>query len=349
MDSRKLLQLTVLLLALVGIIVVANKLSGPRQSAKDTKFFPTFTEANCASILIAQGPDSVRLSKRGDVWMESNPTLSAQSANALQSTPSAVERKREYPADSALAATALEKLGKMTRGELLSQNVEKQSLFEVDSARGTYVEAFDGKGVSLGAILIGKNGADWSSAFVRAMGSNNVYSVGGNVKSSFFADRKRWRNKLVMKFDESLAEKIVLAKQGGTTISLEKKSDTTVPASWRLVGSDSGTVLTDKVNEILSAASNLHALDYEEQALSDSAMGFAAPELVLNISLKGGSMRRLIVGRKKETSSNQFWVRTNDKPYTFLVEDFTIQKFDKNVNGLKGIEEKTSPAKPKRP
>jgi hypothetical protein len=350
MNGKKLLWMTVAFLAVVGIIVLGNKLSAPKQAGKSLRFFSTFSEANCSSVLLVGGTDSVRIKRKGEIWVVAGePSAAANEpaaagplgANKPATGPSL---KKDYPADSASVQTMFEKLGSMSRTELISQNPDKQSTFEVDSAHGTYAEVFDDKGASLGSLRIGKNGADWSTTFVRAIGSNDVYLVGNNVKNAFFADRKRWRDKKIMQFDRAAVEKLVFAKQGGNMISLAaKKADTTANAAveWRFASPDTGKAKTDVVNDALGAGANLLAGDWEEDAsISDSAMGFIKPELILTISLKGAITKQLVVGRKKE-SVNKFWVRTPDMPgTTFLVDDYTIAKFDKNVNGLRGIEEK---------
>jgi hypothetical protein len=356
MNGKKLLWLTVALLVVVALIIAANKLSAPKQAAKTLKFFPTFSENACSSILMVSGTDSVRIKRKGEVWVVAgDPSASSQPEQAsLASGPAQGQLssiKKDYPADSASIQTLLEKLKGMTKSELISQNPEKQSVFEVDSAKGMFVDVFDEKGASMGAFRIGKNGPDYTSTFVRPLGSNDVYSVGGSIKYAFFTDKNRWRDKSIIKFDKNLVDKIVLNKQGGNTFVLNKKTDTAgTLIQWDLTQPDSAKAKTEVVDEILNTAADFRAAEYEDNAaLTDSAMGFASPEVVLTFNIKGGNSKQIIVGRKNEASGNKFWVRNPEKPaYTFLVEDVNILKFDKNKNSLLGIEEKKPVEKGKK-
>jgi len=336
MNTKKLITLAAVLAVIVALIIAANQLGSRKPSAKSLAFFPKFSEQTCSSILIVEKADSVRIRKKGDVWIVAPFASDAGTAPVMAGTePEAAGTGVEYPADSASIATALEKLTGMKRDDLISQNPEKQSLFEVDSARGIYVEAFDEKQKSYGGFYIGKSGPDYSSHYVRLVGSNDVYSVSNSIRYSFFADRKRWRDKLVVSFDRGQAEKIVIAKQAGNTFVIDKSTDTSGQARWSLSTPQQAPAKTQAMDDLLNTLSNFRCADYEENAaLADTAMGFGAPELVVTVTLSGGTEKKVVVGKMKEPEK-KFWVRTPDRKFTYLFDEWNISKLDKNIGDLK--------------
>ena len=331
MKKNKILFWIGAVILVVLIIVVSEKLSNRAPSETSIKFFPNATEKTISSIAIMDAQDTVKLKKKGDIWIISTEAAAKSSlvketmtGSGMGITPvidtgkpglAPLSVMKEFPVDSASIAIALEKLSGMKQEVEISENTAKQSLFEVDSVKGTYVEAFDVDGKSLGAVRIGKNGADWSSYFVRAIGSNKVYSVGGSIRTTFFTDKKRWRDKNILKFARTSAKNITIIKKDGTTISLAKASDT--GSTWNLVSPVNAPAKTDQVDDVLNKFSFFTAADFEDTPLPDSVTGFNAPELMVNVEL-GGAMKKIIVGHQKPGTKN-FWVKTDGKDQVYLV------------------------------
>jgi len=224
MKGKKLLYTVSILILAILAIVVSEKLNKKAPTETSLKFFPTCTEKNISEITIKDSKDSVKVRRKGDVWVVSRFATGsvAQSPLNTGSEQTTDANLVEFPADSASVATVLEKIVNMKKGELISENPAKQSIFEVDSSKGILVDVLDESGKSKGSFRIGKNGADWSSSYVRMVGSNAVYMVGGRVRYSFFTDLKRWRDKSIIKFDRSAAKRITLIKKGGSSLTVAK-------------------------------------------------------------------------------------------------------------------------------
>jgi len=104
------------------------------------------------------------------------------------------------------------------------------------------VEIKNDKGASIGALYIGKNGANWDQNFVREKGSNDVYLAGGSVRTAFFGDRKRWKDKTIVKFDKAFVKKLQIAKKDSGTVELVRTTpsptDTSIKEGWQIVGQE---------------------------------------------------------------------------------------------------------------
>lgn len=342
MKTKNLIILGIILVVIVGIIFLCENIGSRKKSGKIKEFFPKFTAANCSAFKIAEKDKMVKVKRQGDNWVieskgEEETKKEGESAPILEET---VEKEPtagsgfEYPADSSSVASVMEKLTAMKMDELISQNPEKQEVFEVDSVNGTLVEAWDNKNKSLGSFRIGKSGPDWNSHYVRIVGSNDVYCVGGSIKYAFFADEKRWRDKTVIKFDPVLATKITLAKKDSATIELQKTVDTT-GVKWHIAAPEKYPADSTTVSKIITELSKLITSNFEENLeASDSITGFDSPYLVITVALNNGDKKKITLGNLKE-DDNQRWVKAEDKEAIFLLYKTKFDNIDKSVEELK--------------
>ena len=163
--------------------------------------------------------------------------------------------------------TALDKLKSMKKDELISQNPSKQSDLQVDTVSGMRVDLINDKGIPFATFYIGKNGADWSTCFIRMKGSNDVYLVGGSVKYSFFAENNRWKDKSITKFDRAFAKGITIAKKDTTiqiTQTVPSPKDSSAKTAWLMVSPVKDTAKQPEIDKILTTMSQLSAMEFEE-------------------------------------------------------------------------------------
>jgi hypothetical protein len=346
MKTKKLIILGIILVVVVGIIVLSEKMGSQKKSGKVKEFFPDFSATNCSAFLISDKNGSVKLKKQGDIWVieskgEEETKKEEESAPILEET---VEKdptsstEFEYPADSASVASVMEKLAVMKMDELISKNPEKQEVFEVDSVKGTLVEVWDSKNKSIGKFRIGKSGPDWSSHFVRMIGSDDVYSVSGSIKYAFFTDNNRWRDKAVLKFDALLLKKIKIAKKDSAVIELERTVDTT-GAKWNITAPEKSPADSASLAKMVKDLSILMTSNFEENLDSpDSVTGFNDPYIVVSLELENGDKKMLTIGNLKE-DDNQRWVKADDKQAIFLLYKSKFDNVDKSLEELKKKEE----------
>jgi len=258
----------------------------------------------------------VTVHQKGDVWVVS-PGVNSSSP--------------EYPTDSASVAIALEKLSGMKKGELASKNPEKQSIFEVDTVKGMSVEVFNAAGKSLGTILIGKNTPDWNSNYVRQDKSNDVYTAAGGIGYSFFTDITRWRDKLIMSFDKSLAKNITLIRKDGTSIALAKADSGN---TWNIITPEQCAAKSDQADGIISKLALFNAVGFQDTVLADSVFGLTKPELVVSIGLKNGA-KKITFGAKRADGKN--YAMVDGRETIYLVNDYDVNALNKELKDLKDI------------
>ncbi|MBD3345071.1 MAG: DUF4340 domain-containing protein [Chitinivibrionales bacterium] len=343
MKTKNLITSGIALIVVILIVVFANQIANKKPSDKALKFFPEFSVEKCSAFQIADSKDTVKVKRKGDIWIVVEPNekeAMQKSSNSplidemdsadvgKEESSGLAHQITEYPADSAAVQSALEKFEKMKKDEVISQNPEKQELFEVDEGNGVLVEVWNDKGNSIGKFRIGKKGTDWSSHYVRPVGSNTVYSVRGSIKYSFFTEVKRWRDKSIVEFNKDRLKTITLTKQGSELV-LEKEIDTASNAIWNIVTPD-GKVKAKKaeVDKIVNEFATFRCAAWEEDpSLTAEDMGFDEPEIVITAKLDNGDVKKAIIGNQKDETS-RFWVTTPDRDYVYLVNENIIKRFD---------------------
>lgn len=351
MKTKNLAISAIILVILVGIIVLTNVMSNRRPSSQARQFFPELSESTITAFQVIEKDKGVKVFKQGDVWkavqLVSHKETPAETSDSATASPVAgidagsadeyVEQGRAYPADSAAVATALEKIASMERDILVSQNPEKQDVFEVGKDKGRLVQVFGEDGKKTGSFMVGKNATDFSSHYVREVGSNKVYSVAGSIRYSLFSEFDRWRDKTILDFDKSLA-RIVTVKKQGETFTVERMTDTTGAVQWKLTSPIKANANNEPIDEIIGKLANLKAADWEEDSLKEAeGLGFTNPEVVVTVTMQNGDEKKLIVGKKKEGTS-QFWVTVPERDDVFLMSDYAVKPLDTSVDALKAPE-----------
>lgn len=339
MNGKKVYTLGAILVVIVALLVLQNKLSSKKPTDQEVKFFPALTESSIGSLTIREGTASVVLKRKGDAWTVQKPGASAAAPAATPSlspilnSTSAAEpgTAADFPVDSASITAALEKITSLKKSALISENREKQSLFEVDTIKGVQVEVVDNSGKQLGAFIIGKSGPDYNSNYIRQKGSSSVYMASGGIKYSFFTDLTRWRNKSIVKFDKASAQGLTLAKSDGSMITIAH-SDSGNP--WQIIEPVKSPAKTEEVDGMLEKLSQLTATDFQDEPLADSAMGFDKPELGITVSFKNGSSKHIIFGKK--STDGKYWVKTDGKSQLYLTSEYTLTQLNKKLDELKG-------------
>lgn len=342
MKNKNLAVSAALLVLIVAAIMVGKMLSQKSADSKNNNFVPNFSEAACGGFTVTGAGKSVSIMKKNGSWVVTGNQVVQGSAPGVDSAfqPEA-QPTRDYPADSAAVHTALGKLTAMEKGDLISQNPEKQAQLEVDSTKGRLVTVYNASGKTLATFFIGKSGPDWNSNYVREKGSNEVYTVAGSIKYAFFNDNNRWRDKVLTQFDKTQVQTIALNKKGIKPLVLkEVPADSNGVASWEIAGQPAKQSAVDAV---LGTLSNLRATDYEDSSFTDDIMGFAAPNLTITVTLRDGNEQSLVLGVEKATSG-KLWVRSSKKPdFTLLVHKSTVEKLDKTAADF--VAETTAKAK----
>lgn len=337
MSGKKMIFAVVAIVVAILVIVIGENAGKQKPSEQSLLFFPGLAQKDIAALEMSDASGKVRIQRKGDIWIiGNNGAASSTSANPIVGSSAPVANGLEYQADSASIISILEKIVAIKKDDTpISKNPEKQSLYEVDSAKGLSVEVFDQTGKSRGSFRLGKNGPDYSSCYVRMAGSNEVYMVGGNIRYSFFTDSKRWRDKTVIKFDQNTAQNVTIMKKDGSKIVLGKDS------TWSIKEPIQSPAKASEIQSILSGLSRLTAADIVDTLTQESpTAGFGTPELAVAITLNNNTVKNVVFGAKN--GSSQYYVKTDGKPYVYLIGEYEFNKFNVAADKLK--EEPPKPA-----
>lgn len=325
MKTKVLILLGVILITLLAIVFLREKHAAKKEPTESPQIFAERTKDTCGSFQITDLNGFIKIKRTGDRWVvaatspaKKKPQTLVQQAQSSQKEASLkVNPFDDYPAYSAAVDAALKVLQEMRMDDLISQNPEKQKLFEVDSMNGTLVEVFDAGDKLIKALFIGKCDVDGGSYYVRVKGTNDVYHVEGDVKSPFFTEVTRWRDHSVLIFDWKQANKITLAKHGNGAIAIEKSIDTADTARkrcWTITAPVKVKADSGKTEDMILEAANLTTNIWEESPVSEAAMGFTKPWLVITVALDNGAEKIVTVGsRKNDAADPERWVKSSEK------------------------------------
>ena len=291
---------TVLISALIVLVIIlflfANPFRAPQGTeAESNMLFPDLAAKEPAEIIV-DGTNDLHLWKKNDEWLVKG------------------EREGEWlPADTAGVNRALRAIHAATDRELVSQNPEKQSIFEVDS-QGAYVKILDADSTTMAEIWIGKSGTTYSTNYVRPEGSNNVYLVGQRIKNQFDRAWRGLRNMYIVRVPREEVNRIEVTRND-SLLSYELQDDNT----WLLTSPKEGKVTDHYSSRILNTISNFRAAEIVTADTVDTA--FSPPFLKVVVINKDGSDKTILIGNESAIEGRRYakldgaeWVYEIGKP-----------------------------------
>lgn len=154
-----------------------------------------------------------------------------------------------YEADSAAVARMFTALSEVEVGALAAANPDNHERLGV-TGREAWMLEFRLLGGESRIVALGRVGSAFQTAYARLPGSDEVYTVRGDVRGSFTRTLTDWRDKLIARTDVESIESIEVERDGGVII-VERDE-----AGWTVAGSgsvpDSATVanMLDEVDEL---------------------------------------------------------------------------------------------------
>jgi hypothetical protein len=278
-------------LALLLALLVRSGARGRSPGEAEALLFPKATEANATKIEIRpRGGTASVLEKTGETW--------------------GVTAAGGYPADPEAVNAIFTALAGIRASELVSKSAEKQALYEVDSA-GTTVTVSGGDGRPLARFIVGKNGPDFQSSYVRPVDSEKVYLSSESLRSVVDRGRRGWRDRKILSFapEDVVGMRLLSA---GDTLALDKQPDGT----WAVAG-DASRVGRAPVLDGIHRTLARYITDEFADSVSADTVGLAPPERVIEVQVRTGPPEVLEIGKLKE--ERQYWVRRGGKPTIFIV------------------------------
>jgi len=149
----------IVLVILVGIYFL-NKSSQTKFESTSEAIFNDEPE-DIFKFLIQQGQEAIELSRVDTLWrISGNDTLEVKSR----------------PMDN-----LFDKVLKVNRGTIISENPEKYGKYSVDDSTGTHLAVINSKGETVGYYVFGRSKSDYSRSYVRVGSDPKVYLADQNV------------------------------------------------------------------------------------------------------------------------------------------------------------------------
>jgi len=149
----------IVLVILVGIYFL-NKSSQKKFKSTSEAIFNDEPK-DIFKFLIQQGQEAIALSRVDTLWrISGNDTLEVKSRSM---------------------DNLFDKVLKVNRGTIISENPEKYGKYSVDDSTGTHLAVINSKGETVGYYVFGRSKSDYSRSYVRVDSDPKVYLADQNV------------------------------------------------------------------------------------------------------------------------------------------------------------------------
>lgn len=221
-----------------------------------------------------------------------------------------------YAADKYAADTAVEKLGGLEFGDLVTEQRARHAEYEVEGENALQVRA-EGGGKVLCDLIFGKVMDDFT--LMRVAGKDQVWQAVGALRYAFEREVKNWRDRTIIDFKQEDARTLKVSTPD-SSIVLSRKDDKT---SWTV---ESSTVAIDALDEntvtnVLSTMYSLQAFDFGDAETPEKA-GLSPPRATVTVVLKDKKEHTLRIGSQKDEN---YWVQRPDKPQIWSLQKYSVE------------------------
>lgn len=296
-----------LIIALTVLIILFIIIKGcqPKLEQATGSKFASFDTLGITKIEIdaSENNKDVILTKAGETWMLTSPI--------------------EYKADEQTIKYLMKSLSELpSNPDIISENPENQSKFEVDST-GTVVKIYEDEKIILD-LIIGKTDEMGSHTYSRETDSDKVVSIPQNLSYKFEKKPDQWRDKIIVDIpaeDLNIID-IVYANNQITYTNND--------SVWTIVENDESlNESPDKLRSITSAFSPLRTSQFQDE---ETDSDWSAPEMTIKIVTATG-MEYVIRFLAKDDKNIYIKVDGNDQ--IFITSNYMMTRFQKTLEDYK--------------
>jgi len=300
----------------VGIyLIMENPFSSKKEEVKkEVLLFANFKPENQVKIEISYDKKNVLLKKKNDKWL-------------------LIKNEKDYPADEKAVKEVLDKVKNFNKKDIISKNPKKQKLFEVTKGKGVEVKIFDKNNKMTAHFFVGKAAPDFFSTYVRKEGSSEVVVAKGYLPSVFKKEVNDWRDKQIFKFDKENVAKISIKSKEKEIVLI--KADT---GKWNIVKPEKMKAEKKKVYEFLREISDLKAISFPDEEITEEKAGLNKPEYTIKLDLITNKKHTLLIGKK--TKDTRYYVKSDTSPYIMLLSEYMVKELTPDIKELKVKKEK---------
>ena len=271
--------------------------------------FPNFDKEQAMKIEITADGETTTLSKQDDNWV--------------------VASMDNYPADGEGVADLLSKVTEFKNTQLVSNNPEKQSEFEVDST-GVEAKLMDANNEVLAHLFVGKVTSGFLSSYVRPADSNDVYVAQGYLQSVFDKGVRTWKDQTIFNFNKGIVTQLnIISPEETVELRLDANG------AWQMLKPEIAAANTTEVDTLLTIFSELETDDFAEAKDELAEYGLDTPQSTISAVLNDGTTATLHVGKEEE---GKLYVKREDKDTVFSLFKSNVDRLLKKSDTLKAEE-----------
>ncbi|MEN3044629.1 MAG: DUF4340 domain-containing protein [Candidatus Hydrothermales bacterium] len=156
---------------------------------KEIEVSSVFKEENIEKITLKRGEEKLELRKLNGIWV-------------------VMEDTHPRTADKERIIRLLENLSSL-KGKVYGKSESEYPYYNVDDKNGTFLALFDKSDKKIFEIIVGKQGADFSTNFVRFPGKKEVLLVEKPIQSHMYSlHPSNWRNRKITEFKYEDAQRV---------------------------------------------------------------------------------------------------------------------------------------------
>ncbi len=256
-------------LAVATVVLLIEDPRRPRiDDAGEATFSPGFDSDRVEAVEVSRLLDGARLRRDGERWLVSD-MLTPLRDNLIIKESGRRPGERWHRADRTRVTSALGSFGGLPPGVVVSAKEENRRLYQVD-ATGLRVKLIDKAGKTIEDVIIGKNGPDMASSYIRRTDGDEVYLVGRALAGVFSPNASDWRDHRLWALNPKDIAAISVSSEEG---------------SFELAGGDG------RMDEMAKKLSSMSADGFADEPDEDLGL----PLLTLTLELKDGDALRLRV------------------------------------------------------
>ena len=168
------LQIALIVLVVFIGIFFLNKSSQSKLDSTSEVIFKDDPE-DIFKFLIQKGEEAIELARVDTLWrISGNDTLEIKSRTM---------------------DNLFDKVLKVNRGTIISENPEKYGKYSVDDSTGTHLAVIDSKGETVGYYVFGRSKSDYSRSYIRIGNDPKVYLADQNITYMLSTQETYWGQK----------------------------------------------------------------------------------------------------------------------------------------------------------
>jgi hypothetical protein len=282
------------ILAALGIVtyIVLQRPGESNSDVSSPEMLVSYDSSGVDRIQVTSGGSTVTLALEGGKWMVAAPV--------------------HFRADESAVAAAVSRGRKIEVRGLVSNNPEKQKVFQVDST-GTLVQIFE-RGTEKAAFRIGKPGTTYNETYIRREGASDVLIGEGPLAYLFVKSPNDWRDRTVFKADRDKITSIRY-RYGDTTFTVAFAD-----SIWKV---DSQPASPAVIQTLLGTLSNYLANDFYDSTFTPAGPPAAMVE-VLDAQI------RFYPGKE----GGRFLAQSSRDPQWYILEPYRAQDLLKRKKDL---------------